>query len=161
MTVLVAYASRHGATEEIARFISDRLRERGTQAEAHPIGEMTDLSRFDAVVLGSAVYAGSWMKEATAFVRTHHEALSQNPIWLFSSGPVDSGAEHGVSEKQLAELEDAVHPRVHRVFAGALDMGKLGFVERKMVKMVKAPEGDLRDWNAIAAFADEITMQLA
>jgi menaquinone-dependent protoporphyrinogen oxidase len=161
MAVLVAYGSRHGGTAEIGRFLADRLRERGVDAEVRPIGEVTELAGRDAFVLGSAVYAGSWLKDASAFVRTHRETLSHIPVWLFSSGPIGEGGEHGVSDSQLAELEDALHPREHRVFGGTLDKSELGFLERKIVKMVKAPEGDFRDWDAIGAFADEIAAALS
>ncbi len=156
MTVLVAYASKHGSTEGIARSIAERLRERGTDAETRPIGEVKDLGNVKAIVVGSAVYMESWMKEASAFVERHREALSRIPVWLFSSGPTGTEpTDVGVSEKQLAALQ-ALGPRDHRLFYGALDPGKLGFLERKMVKAVKAPVGDFRDWDEIRAFADEI-----
>jgi menaquinone-dependent protoporphyrinogen oxidase len=47
------------------------------------------------------------------------------------------------------------------MFFGALDRSKLAFGERMMVKAVKAPEGDFRDWNAISTWADEIARELA
>jgi len=71
MTVLVTYASKHGSTEEIARRIADRLRERAVDAEARPITEVHDLGDAEVVVLGSAVYMGSWMKEASQFAERH------------------------------------------------------------------------------------------
>ena len=43
-------------------------------------------SGFDAVVVGSAVYSMRWMPEATAFILAHRLALSERPVWLFSSG---------------------------------------------------------------------------
>jgi menaquinone-dependent protoporphyrinogen oxidase len=156
MTVLVAYASKHGSTEEIARSIADRLRERGKAAEARAMNEVTELGDPEALVLGSAVYVGSWMREATGFVRRHRDELARTPLWLFSSGPTGSEpAGAGVSDKQLAALQD-LHPRGHRVFSGALDAGKLGFLERKMANAAKAPIGDFRDWDEIRAYADEI-----
>ena len=156
MTVLVAYASKHGSTEDIAQCIAERLRERGADAEVQPLADVKDLGDAEAIVLGSAVYIGSWMKDAREFLRRHRETLSQVPVWLFSSGP--TGAEPtdiGLSEKQLAELR-TIDPRDHRVFQGALDAAELGFIERKMVKAAKAPLGDFRDWDDIRAFADEI-----
>ena len=160
MTVLVVYASKHGSTEGIAQGIAERLRERGKQAEARPVEDVTDLGSPEAVILGSAVYMGSWMKEAKAFVEHNREALSRVPVWLFSSGPIGDAAEAqakgvGVSPKQLDELR-VIGPRDHRLFPGVLDAAKLGFLERKMAKAIKAPEGDFRDWDEIRAFADEI-----
>ncbi|HEX9122414.1 MAG TPA: flavodoxin domain-containing protein [Actinomycetota bacterium] len=157
MTVLVVYASKHGSTEGIAEGIAERLRERGKQTEVRPIVEVSDLESPEAVVLGSAVYMGSWMKEASAFVERHREELARIPVWLFSSGPTGTEAtEVGVTDKQLAALREAVGPRDHHVFFGAIDPAKLGFVEKRIVKAVKAPTGDFRDWEEIHSFADEI-----
>ena len=156
MKILVASASKHGSTEEIGAFIAKRLRERGLDADAIPLEEVDGLLGYDAVVLGSAVYIGSWMKEAQAFVKTKREHLGSMPVWLFSSGPTDPEGEHGPSDEARAELEDLVHPREHAVFFGAIDLDRLGFIEKRMVKAVKAPVGDFRDWELIGAFADRI-----
>jgi menaquinone-dependent protoporphyrinogen oxidase len=156
MKILVTSASKHGSTEEIGAFVAARLRERGQDAEAVPIEQVDGLLGYDAVVLGSAVYLGSWMKEAKAFVKAKRERLASLPVWLFSSGPTDEAGEHGLSEQQVDELEKAIHPREHAVFPGAIDLDRLGFVEERMVKAVKAPVGDFRDWEAIGAFADRI-----
>jgi menaquinone-dependent protoporphyrinogen oxidase len=160
--ILVAYASKHGGTEGIATFIAERLTERGLQAEARPVDRIPDLGQPEAVVLGSAVYAGSWMKEAVEFAQRHGDALAEVPVWLFSSGPLgDQVQDEEQQPKQLGELRERLHPREHQVFFGALDTKKLGFAERMIVKAVKAPEGDFRDWDAIGAWADRIADALA
>jgi menaquinone-dependent protoporphyrinogen oxidase len=155
--ILVAYASKHGATEGIARFLAERFEAKGRRAEARPAVEVTDLGAPDAVVLGSALYAGSWMKEAVEFAHRHAAALSGVPVWLFSSGPLgDEVQDDEPQPRQLPELEEALAPQAHAVFFGALDRSSLGFAERMIVKAVKAPEGDFRDWDAIGAWADGI-----
>ena len=162
MSVLVAYASKHGSTEEIARFIADRLRERGIETDAAPVQDVSDLSGVEAVVLGSAVYLGSWMKEAPEFVDRHLSALRSIPVWLFSVGPLGTEIQDEEEQpKQLGELREKLRPRDHRVFFGVLDRGKLGFGERMMVKAVKAPDGDFRNWDEIRAWSDGIATELA
>jgi menaquinone-dependent protoporphyrinogen oxidase len=94
--IVVAYASKHGSTEGIARHIAARLLDRGTPSEARPAASITDLEQADAVVLGSAVYAGSWMKETTEFVDRHERALTELPVWLFSSGPLGDEIAEGL-----------------------------------------------------------------
>jgi menaquinone-dependent protoporphyrinogen oxidase len=49
----------------------------------------------------------------------------------------------------------------HRVFAGKLDKAELGRLERTMVRAVRAPMGDYRDWDDIAAWAASIADSLS
>lgn len=161
MTVLVAYASKHGSTEGIARAIADRLRELGREVELRSVLDRADVGDPEAVVLGSAVYAGSWMKEAVSFAERHAGSLSQVPVWLFSSGPLgEDVTDEEEQPRQLAALRGSLRPRDHRIFFGALDRDQLSFGERMIVKAVKAPAGDFRDWDRIRAWADEIAAEL-
>jgi menaquinone-dependent protoporphyrinogen oxidase len=156
MTVLVAYASKHGSTREIAEAIGGRFRERGVDAEVQPIGDVDGLERFDTLVVGSAVYLGAWMKDAQAFLDRHEEALRRVPVWVFSSGPTkDDPMELAVSAKQRKRLE-AVRARDHHLFRGAFDPKSLGFLERSALKAAKQPTGDFRDWSDVAEWADSI-----
>ncbi len=161
MVVLVAYASKHGATEGIAKYVAERLREAGKDADARKVEDVESLEGVDAVVLGSAVYAGSWQKEAMEFVQRHAERLTDLPVWLFSSGPLGEEIKDGMDQiRQLGELRETLQPKDHRVFFGALDKEKLGFGERMIAKAVKAPDGDFRDWDEIGAWAEGIAAEL-
>jgi menaquinone-dependent protoporphyrinogen oxidase len=156
MRVLVTYASKHGSTRGIAEAIGERLRERGLDAEVRPVHEVDGLERYDAVVLGSAVYLGAWMKEALAFLDRNDEALRRIPVWLFSSGPTaDDPMDLAVSEKLRLRL-DALGARDHHLFRGALDRQDLGLLERTAVKAAKQPLGDFRDWADVEQWADAI-----
>jgi menaquinone-dependent protoporphyrinogen oxidase len=161
MTVLVAYSSKHGSTEEIAGFIAERLRQGGVDAKASPVKAVSDIDGVDALVIGSAIYVGSWMEDAMDFVERHAPTLASRPVWLFSVGPLGTEvADDEEQPKQIHELRETLRPRDHRVFFGALDRAKLGFGERMMVKAVKAPEGDFRDWDDIGAWTDAIARVL-
>ena len=161
MTILVAYASKHGATRGVAERIAERLQSLGHTAEALPVDTVSDINAYDAVVLGSAVYYGSWMKEATEFLLRNKALLAARPVWLFSSGPLGVEAKGAEDQpRELAEFQDAIHPRGHQLFFGALDHGELSFPERMVVKAVRAPEGDYRDWAAIGAWAEHIASDL-
>jgi len=105
---------------------------------------------------------GHWMKEAVEFVRRNRTALAGMPVWLFSSGPLgeDHPEDMGIPAT-LDELLEQTGARDHQVFVGRLDKSELGFGERLISKVVKAPEGDFRDWDAIRAWAREIAQQLA
>jgi menaquinone-dependent protoporphyrinogen oxidase len=99
--------------------------------------------------------------EAVDFVRRHRAELAKRPVWLFSSGPL--GAEVKDTEpqpKELEELREAVMPRDHRMFFGALDPTQLSFAERMVAKVVRASWGDYRNWDVINTWTDEIARSL-
>lgn len=162
MAVLVAYASKHGATRGIAEHIARTLRTLGREADVVPVDAVEHLDAYDAVVIGSAVYYGSWLKDAAEFVRHNGAVLSERPVWLFSSGPLGTEVHDSEEQpKEARELQAAVGARDHRLFFGALDPHTLSFPERMVVKAVRAPAGDYRDWDAIAAWATDIAGVLA
>jgi menaquinone-dependent protoporphyrinogen oxidase len=162
MAILVTYASKHGTTQEIAERITFTLRRQGKTAEMQPIHSVESLAGYEAVVIGSAIYYGSWLKEAAEFVRHHLDALSKYPVWIFSVGPL--GAEVKDTEeqpKELAEFRSSLPLRGHQLFFGALNRNQLSFAERMVVKAVRAPEGDFRDWKAVEDWAATIARELA
>lgn len=156
--VLVAYATRHGSTEEIAGAVADELREHGVRVELRDAREVHDLLRYDAVVLGSAVYYGRWQRAAVRLLRRHRDELARLRLWLFQSGPLGHSDDTQVpgSVRRLLPTLGAPAPVT---FAGRLDAGtSRGFVARKMVEHGRA--GDFRDWDAIRDWAGEIARSL-
>jgi menaquinone-dependent protoporphyrinogen oxidase len=170
--VLVAYATKYGSTRGIAESIAETLRQHGARADVRQVGEVRDLSAYDAFVVGSAVYFGFWRKEAVRFVKAHSAALASRPVWLFSSGPLGTKTTdpqgrdlRAVAEpKVINEFRSAIAPRGHRVFFGALDLSKLGFAGRMVAKMPASrelfAEGDFRDQADIRAWATGIAESL-
>jgi menaquinone-dependent protoporphyrinogen oxidase len=159
--VLVAYATKYGATAEIAEKIGQVLRQAGLRADILPADQVGNLSAYKAVILGSAVYIGQWRKEAAKFLKANEAALTGQPVWLFSSGPSGEGDPVELLQgwqlpAKLQPIADRIQPRDIAVFHGAVDMDKLNFIEKWMLKNVKAPAGDFRDWNTIAAWATAI-----
>jgi menaquinone-dependent protoporphyrinogen oxidase len=157
MSVLVAAASRYGATAEIARAIGEGLERAGLDVTVASVDDVSSLDGYDAVVLGSAVYAGRWLKAARKFVKRNRSALSAAPVWLFSSGPIgDPPKPDGEEAVDVTAIIEATEPEEHRILAGKLDKDQLTFGERAIVVAVRSPEGDFRDWDEIAAWAGQI-----
>jgi menaquinone-dependent protoporphyrinogen oxidase len=152
MRVLVTAASKHGATAEIAGAIADELRLRGHEAVHLPLGEAS-VEEFDAVVVGSAVYIGHWLKGATQFVRHNQAALRVRRVWLFSSGPVGNLPRPDEPAVDVAKVERMTAAAGHVVFGGRLNHDKLTFGEKAILSALRAPEGDFRDWAAIRSWA--------
>ena len=163
--VLVTYATKYGATAEIAEKIAQVLRQAGLRTDVLPTDRVGDLTPYQAVVLGSAVYIGKWRKEAVKFLQANEKMLAERPVWLFSSGPTGEGNPVELTKgwhfpKALQPIADRIRPRDIAVFHGAVDMGKLNFIEKWMLKNVKAPVGDFRDWEAITSWATDIAAVL-
>jgi menaquinone-dependent protoporphyrinogen oxidase len=164
MTVLVAAASKHGATREIAEAIARELGRRDVSAEVWDISDVDDLDRFEGVVLGSAVYMGHWLEPARKFVERRGPDLAGKQTWLFSSGPVGEPAHMPKEAQDVCDIEDflsSTNALEHRLFSGKLDKSKLGFPERAVMRAVGAQEGDYRDWGAIEAWASDIASQIS
>jgi menaquinone-dependent protoporphyrinogen oxidase len=157
MHILIAVASKHGSTHEIAQAIGAEIRAHNIMADVCDAGAVTDLTPYDAVVLGSGIYAGSWLPDAKLFATRHHAALQQRPVWVFSSGPLgdDDPQPHDNPERLAAPLA-GVPIRDHQIFVGKLDTSALSFAERLITRVVMAPDGDFRDWEAVRDWATSI-----
>ena len=161
MRALVAVASKHGSTREIAEVIAEELRAEHFTVDVRDAGMVSAIASYDAIIFGSAVYAGSWLPEARNFAERYKAQLAKVPVWLFSSGPL------GTSDPQpqddpamLAESLSGVKIRDHHVFVGKLDPTNLGFGERLIAKAVRAPSGDFRDWQEIRTWAQGVAAEL-
>jgi menaquinone-dependent protoporphyrinogen oxidase len=157
--VLVAYATKHGSTRGIADRIAEELREAGLDVALAEVREVKEVTPFDAVVLGSALYAGRWRGEAVSFVKRHRAELATRPLWLFSSGPLDTKTETEALEMptSVANVTAGLSPVDHETFGGALQHGTPGFVEGLMLRSVA---GDFRDWDHVTAWSREIAAEL-
>lgn len=156
MRVLVAVASRHGSTAEIAKRIGDVLGTAGIETFVRMPEEVLSVETYDAVILGSGVYAGRWLGSARAFAAREAASLSTRPVWLFSSGPVGDPAKPAADPVDVAAIRKQTNALEHRVFTGKLDRQKLGFGERAIVLAVHAAEGDFRSWDEVTSWASGI-----
>jgi menaquinone-dependent protoporphyrinogen oxidase len=174
MRVLVAYATRHGATAGIAQRVAAALTAAGLSADTKPVEDVRDVEPYDAVVLGGAAYMFHWLKPAVTFARRHCEELAARPVWLFSSGPlgtdlVDKDGNNVLEAsrpKEFDELTKLLHPRGEQIFFGAYDPSAqpVGLGERLAQLMPAAraaiPAGDFRNWPLIDAWAAQIAAEL-
>jgi menaquinone-dependent protoporphyrinogen oxidase len=160
MRVLVSAASRHGATLEIAKVIGDVLAERGLEVTVIPADQVSTVADWDAVVLGSGVYFGQWLKPATELTDRSAQLLTARPLWLFSSGPVGDPPKPARNPVDVSKMLTATQPRDHRLFGGAILRKHLDFTERAMTRALGVMDGDYRDWNEIRSWASGIANTL-
>ena len=134
--VLVAVAGRHGATAGIAEEIASVLRRElpEAQVEVRDAADPGDLTRFDAVLVGSAIYMGRWLPAARHLVESHRAQLAAVPMWMFSSGPLGDPPRPLDDLTEVAALGAGVAARGHQVFSGRLDPAELRWTERLAVR---------------------------
>lgn len=157
--ILVAYATKHESTHEVATELAARMRIHGATVDVRPASEVGTLAPYGAVVLGGALYAGRWHRDARRFLARRHEELRRLPLAVFAMGPLelepaDVDASRRQLDRALAKEADLVPVSV-RIFGGVIDPAKLRFPFTHM------QAADARDWDAINAWAEELVRRLA
>ncbi len=165
MKLLVAYASKYGSTAEIAKVIGDELHQRHYEVEVKSIDDVDSLIGYDAYVIGSAVYAGGWMKSAARFLRSSQDVLAGHPVWLFSSGPTGQGDPNEIMggwtfPEDLKTVLEKINPKDVILFHGKIDPDRLSSTERMIIKSVNATVGDYRDWLVVRGWVRRIDLDL-
>jgi menaquinone-dependent protoporphyrinogen oxidase len=167
MTVLVAYATAHGSTRDIAERIATRLRDEMIDVRCLPVTDVENPSHYQAVVLGSAIHDQAWLPEARRFVHRNGERLADLPLWLFSVGMPGAlprwmrtwAMKEG--PRVVAEFGGVVRPRGSRLFSGVATRQQFPLLSRLIMKAMGARFGDYRDWSDIDAWAGAIADELA
>jgi menaquinone-dependent protoporphyrinogen oxidase len=161
--ILVAFASKSGTTAEIAERIGACLRERELAVDVCPVGKVTSLEEYRAVVLGSGVRVGQWLPEALKFVKRFQQQLRARPVALFTVHMLavdDSEESRRQRESYTVPIRARLTPVSEAFFAGRIELARLSFLEKLMTKAVKAPEIDARNWVAIRAGAEAVAATL-
>jgi len=156
-TALVVYGTTTGSTEGVAERIGKVLAARGVKADIVPAKDAPDPSPYDAVFVGSGVRLSNWHAPVKEWVTKYAPALKAKKVAFYTVGltpatdPSKTDEVRAYTDPLIAET--GVTPVDVGVFAGCNLPKKFSFVERTIMKMMKAPEGDFRDWGAIEAWA--------
>ena len=154
--ILVAYASRCGATAEVAEAIGGVLSQAGAEVDVCPVRKVKDLTAYRGVVAGSAIRMGRLLPEAVKFIRRHQPRLVLMPVAWFAVGislRQDTEEKRQGMLKAVQPVRDVFEPVDVGLFAGKLDRSKLPLIWRCVVNLARVPDGDFRDWDAIRAWA--------
>jgi menaquinone-dependent protoporphyrinogen oxidase len=159
MRVLVTYGSSRGGTEGLARMVADGLRDCGLDVQVLPPKQARDISRYDAVVVGGALYAFRWHRAARKFVRKHAKELRRLPTYFFSSGPLDDSAAINdlAPMPRVKRLMEQTGARGHATFGGRLSPDAKGYPASAMAKKLS---GDWRDPAQARAWALQIAQDM-
>ena len=162
-SVLVAYATRYGSTQEVAEAVAATLRERGLEVDFQPMRQVRTIDQYRAVALGAPLYMFRWHKDALNFLERHRAALTARPVAIFALGPfhVDEKEFQGAREQLDKELAKFpwLTPAAIEIFGGKFDPEKLTFPHNLVSALKKMPASDVRDWTAIRAWASDLASQ--
>lgn len=162
--VLVVFGTKSGCTRGVAERIGETLSAKGaavTVAAAESAGDPGD---FDAVVAGSGVRAGTWHAPVREWVTANAQALKAMPVAFFTCGLIiTQGDEKEPEVRAYTDTlisETGVEPRAVGLFAGWNEPKEFSFIERSVMKLMKAPQGDFRDMDRISAWAESLVATL-
>jgi len=166
--ILVVYASRTGSTVGVAEAIGKTLMESGAEVDVRPVESVTDVSPYQAVVMGSAIQGKQWLPEAMQFVQKNRAALAQKPFAAFlvcMTMALKNQQYRSAVAEWLSPVRALVKPVSEGYFAGVLDISKVPTFRDRLMFRISVwtgvwSEGDHRDWNAIRGWAQELNAKL-
>lgn len=150
MKVLVAYDTKNGSTTEVAQAIGLRLREYNCSVDIQPARNVRNLGEFDCLIVGAPIYSGRWLSGAHRILKKVSKlGTEKSPVVaIFALGPRrDEGPENWIKPKAQFDHALGKHPSVlpvSKALFGGADPPK------------KSPRRDIRDWDAIRSWADEL-----
>ena len=173
-SILVAYATRYGSTQEVAVAVAAMLRERGLEVELQPMRKVRTLAGYRAVVLGAPLYIGSLHKDAQRFLSRYRESLMERPpegirVAIFALGPTHADEMEWLGSRAQFDKELAKYPWLNPValemFGGKYDPAKLRFPDNLLEAlpaspMHNMPASDVRDFALIRTWASNLTAKL-
>ncbi len=157
--ILIAYASLTGSTAGIASRIGEVLTGLGQSVDVLPAAQVKDIDAYENVVLDSAIRFGKLLPEAMEFLYRHQAALKRRDFNAFIVCMTITWPDEESQRAVRAYLDPVrayLEPAHEGLFAGVVDLKKLNWRERLLLRFLRIPRGDFRDWDAIEAWAREI-----
>ena len=172
--LLVTYDTIHGSTAEVAEYIGDSLCDQGFRVDLRLLANVEDISEYDAIIVGSAIYQFTWLKDAKNFLKRNQATLAQLPTAYFIVGAsmsVDTPENREAVKKAFVDpvLEKfpEITPLSIGLFGGAVDFDAnyynlFEWVVLKILGFILGyTEGaDWRNWDTIDAWSKELADEL-
>ena len=159
--ILIGYATRYGATREIASHISNVLRSYGANTTLSAAEDIISIRDYDAVIIGSAIYHNNWLPEANELIESQQEDLSNKPFWIFSDGPIqDMPPGQHWYPPNLKPLMTSIHPQDTALFAGKNNPDTLNINDWLTNPDLRDNPNDYRDWQDITRWTHNIAQYL-
>lgn len=161
--VLVAYATRNGSTEEVARTVGAVFGRHHVAADVRPAADVGSIAPYTAVVICVPLYMGRLLKEVRRFLSRNRSALEPLPVALFVSGPVQNQEKDWTGARTQLDKElrnfPWLSPVAQLVVGGKFDPSNLGFPFNLIPMFRKMSPTDVRDWGTIRKAAGALAEQ--
>ena len=163
--ILVAYASTHGSTREIAEDIASTLREDGHVVDLLPMRTVQSLEEYCMIVLGAPLYMFHWHADALHFLARFKQVLPALPVAVFALGPFHDKEEEWIEIRSELAKELAKYPwftpMTTQIFGGKFDPAHLHFPWNLIPALKQMPPSDIRNWTVIRAWARNVVEQFS
>jgi menaquinone-dependent protoporphyrinogen oxidase len=157
LSILFAYATTYGSTQEVAQSIAETLHGRDLDVDLQPARQVKSISLYQAVILGAPLYMFRWHADAKRFLVKFHGQLATIPVAVFALGPFHNKEEELMSAREQLDKELArftwLKPAAQETFVGKFDPAALHFPYNLIGPLKQMPASDERDWPAIHAWA--------
>jgi menaquinone-dependent protoporphyrinogen oxidase len=159
--ILIAYATRAGSTAGIAARVGTMLTSLGQPVDVLPAAQVKEIDGYHNIVLGSAIRYGKLLPEAMEFIHRHQAVLKHRTFNTFivcmTVNWTDVESQR-IVQGYLDPVRAYLKPAHEGLFAGVVDLQKLSWRERILLRFLKIPRGDFRDWEAIDEWASGLVL---
>ncbi len=163
-SILVAYTTVAGSTKEVAENLGMVLKEDGFKVDILPLKEISSVEGYKAIIIGAPLYMFHWHKDAHRFLEKYRKNLINIPIAVFALGPFNDVEKEWNDVKANFVLELTKHswliPVDSTIFGGKFDPSKLKFPFNLIPALKKLPTSDIRDWDKIRFWADNLASKI-
>jgi len=155
MKTAIILSSTHGTTEKAAQLLRKLLKGDVDVIDLKKCPNQS-LDDYNAVILGSSIYAGSVKSRLKQFIKQNQEQLLSKKVGLFLCCMYEG-------DKATKQFETAYPEELRRqsiangLFGGEFIMSHLNFLERKLIKMIDGVTTDVFKMNTqeIEVLADK------
>ncbi len=172
MKILVAYASAHGSTAEVAAFIKRVLNVYNAEVEVTHADQVTSVAGYDAFVLGSPIHSSLWLPSLSQFMFRFEQDLQNHPVYMWinclvvlEDGGYQTAMDNYLWQEALGRLD--VKAEQVGIFAGKLDWERISGDEKWLLsanyegkELPGNKRGDYRNWKLIAGWAHEVAQDM-
>ncbi len=185
--ILIAYATRYGATADTAIRIKDTIEGENCRVELLDLRKTKSKNwpspdNYDGIIISSGIKMGKWTKQTRSYLERHLDHLRDNPdkfsIFVSCGTAAEKENIDKAQKEYLSDVFDKYNlPAIHsKAFSGIFDFSKnskFGFLEKSLMKSGAKNDmdpdlgwdfdgvNDFRDFTRIEQFAIEFVKRIS